>query len=143
MSARRLLALMLPALLLALPGQAAEPEKVVRSVLPGATVRVYVAYHVLRDCSAIGEIRLTVIEPPAQGRISLQDTTIRGGFSYNNPRYHCNQRQIAASEVLYEAPGKGEGLMRTRIGIVFADGEIKLIDAEITVWAPSSAPKAE
>lgn len=137
------LALALPVLLFALPGGAAEPEKVVRSVLPGETVRVYTAYHVERDCTRIGEIRLTVIDPPAMGRFTLRETNVKGGFGYNNPRYHCNQRLIAASELLYEAPAKGEGLMRARLGLVYSDGELKLIETEITLWSPPAEPKAE
>lgn len=129
--------------LLAFPGIAAEPEKVVRSVLPGETVRVYIAYHAERDCTRSGEIRLAVIEAPAQGRLFAKDTTTRGGFGYNNPRYHCNQRQIAAVEILYEASGKADGLQRTRFGLVFSDGLMRVIEAEITVWAPPAEPKAE
>ncbi|MCZ8375082.1 MAG: hypothetical protein O9342_06875 [Beijerinckiaceae bacterium] len=129
--------------LLAAPGMAAEPEKIVRSVLPGETVRVYIAYHAERDCTRSGEIRLAMIEPPAQGRLFLRETTTRPGFGYNNPRHHCNQREIAAVEVAYEASGKAEGLQRTRYGLVFSDGQMRLIDAEITVWAPPAEPKAE
>ncbi|MCZ8182127.1 MAG: hypothetical protein O9322_04085 [Beijerinckiaceae bacterium] len=129
--------------LLAVPGMAAEPEKIVRSVLPGETVRVYIAYHVERDCTRSGEIRLAMIEPPAQGRLFLKETTTRGGFSYNNPRYACNQREIPAVEVVYEASGKADGLQRARYGLVFGDGQMRLIDAEITVWAPPAEPKAE
>lgn len=76
-------------------------EKVVR---PGQTQKI--AWFLALDptCRSMGPMTINLIEPPAKGRIMIEEGLEYPAFATGNPRSACNKRKVTASRLIYSAP---------------------------------------
>jgi hypothetical protein len=72
-----------------------------KAVASGRPLQLYHAYATNPDCSSAGTVVLRVAQPPAHGRVSIQQTGVFPSFPAANPRSACNRRRVPGVQAVY------------------------------------------
>ncbi len=110
-----------PAASLPQPGQ---PVELVRAVAADQKLRLDFLYSINPDCSSIGFSTVRIIEPPKNGRLTVENGSGFTNFPQGNLRYDCNKRRSDGVVLQYEPNPGFVGTDSLTVDVVFPSGSL-------------------
>lgn len=105
-----------------------------RSAVSDQEIQLEFFYDLALDCKPNGEIRVAVLTPPKNGKITARPIEVKPTFRADNPRAACNKDMVTALAVYYQAKTGFRGTDKFRFAFVFRDGDVRIRNVETTVW---------
>ena len=104
---------------------AAAPRVINRAALSGTVQKIDYYYNLNPDCSPEAVPVVRVVEAPAHGTITLQESIGYSAFSKDNQRYDCNKLKSPLVNVLYQSSAGYVGTDTAKIEVIFVSGGFK------------------
>jgi hypothetical protein len=100
----------------------AQPVELVRAVAAEQKLRLDFLYSINPDCSSLGFSTVRIIEPPKNGRLTVENSTGFTSFPQGNVRYECNKRRLEGVVLHYEPNPGFTGTDSLTVDVVFPSG---------------------
>ena len=104
------------------------------AVEAGGTVRLHGYMIVDLDCKSAGDLNISMILDPKLGSLEIVKSLEHPKFVPTNPRYHCNEKLLPNTAVLYHAKKGVSGLDRLSYDVLYPTGRAR----RQSVWCRSS-----
>jgi hypothetical protein len=100
----------------------AQPVELARVVAADQKLRLDFLYSINPDCSSIGFSTVRIIEPPKNGRLTVENGAGFTNFPQGNPRFDCNKRRSDGVVLQYEPNPGFSGTDSLTVDVVFPSG---------------------
>jgi hypothetical protein len=113
--------------------QAINPATVQKVVLAGERITIWGTTALNPDCSVIGSTTVKIRKEPRHGKLEIEDENGYPSYAANNPRFHCNKKQVPMKKVYYTAGDNYSGSDKMELEGFFASGHSRKVVVNVTV----------
>lgn len=115
---------------------AAESEQfsLKRAAVGTQEIHVQHGLHLDQDCQPRLPIRVGIITPPRNGRITERDIELHSNYAKDTQYAACNEKKSRAVAAYYRANENYKGPDSFEIIIVFYDGTSRRYKVDMTIW---------